>query len=205
MDLINDRLSAADTNFQKMIEKGSWEMPPDGHPSKPYRRHERGLLRADGKPGFRTQSGKIELWSTTFENWELDPLPYYDEPPQSPVRTPELYEKYPLIMITGPRSPVYYHSEHRMIPWLREKDPIPYVEIHPDIYGNISDFKQYAADKLMGFPLCAQVDPERYDKAVRFQNGMPMDITLRSEHTAQVAQEEKPVQAVVGPVYNSSD
>ncbi len=131
MDLINDRLASANTSFREMVDKGSWEMPPDGHQSKPYRRHERGLLRADGKPGFRTGTGKIELWSTAFEKWGLDPLPYYDEPPQSPIRTPELYQKYPLIMITGSRSPVYFHSEHRMIPWLREKDPVPYMEIHP--------------------------------------------------------------------------
>lgn len=131
MDLFNDRLSMANKNFREMVEKGCWEMPPEGHASRPYRRHERGLLNRDGKAGFRRDTGKIELWSTAFEKWGLDPLPYYDEPPQSPVRTPELYKKYPLIMITGARSPVYFHSEHRMIPWLREKDPIPRMEIHP--------------------------------------------------------------------------
>jgi anaerobic selenocysteine-containing dehydrogenase len=52
--------------------------------------------------------------------------------PPGPVTTPELYEKYPLIMITGARSQLYFHSEHRMIPWLREKQPDPCVEIHPD-------------------------------------------------------------------------
>ncbi len=131
MDLINDRLSVAGKNFQELVDKGSWEMPPEG-PTKPYRRHERGLLRADGKMGFNTETGKIELWSKLLEGWGLDPLPFYVEPPQSPVSTPELYEKYPLIMITGARSSVYFHSEHRHIPWLREKDPDPYVEIHPE-------------------------------------------------------------------------
>lgn len=131
IDLINDRLKVANTTFQELIDQGSWRMPEAG-PFKPYRRHERGLLRKDGKPGFNTETGKVELYSKTFEEWGIDPLPFYREPVQSPISTPELYEKYPLIMITGARSHVYFHSEHRNIPWLREKDPEPYVEIHPD-------------------------------------------------------------------------
>ncbi|MFC1971387.1 molybdopterin dinucleotide binding domain-containing protein [Chloroflexota bacterium] len=129
-DLINDRLKAGNTDFDKMAENGSWEYPPEG-PSKPYYRYERGLLRQDGKPGFNTPTGKVELWSKRYEEWGLDPLPYYEEPSESPVTTPELYREYPLILTTGRRSPVLFHSEHRMIPWLRELDPDPVVEIHP--------------------------------------------------------------------------
>jgi len=131
IDLFNDRLSVAGLTFEELKEKGGWVMPPEG-PSKPYRRHERGLLRSDGRSGFNTETGKVELWSKDYESWGLDPLPLYEEPPQSPVSTPELYEKYPLIMITGARSHLFFHSEHRMIPWLREKEPDPFVEIHPN-------------------------------------------------------------------------
>jgi anaerobic selenocysteine-containing dehydrogenase len=35
-------------------------------------------------------------------------------------------------MITGARSQLFFHSEHRGIPWLREKEPDPLVEVHPD-------------------------------------------------------------------------
>ena len=55
----------------------------------------------------------------------------YEEPAEGPVTTPELYKEYPLILTTGRRSPVFFHSEHRMIPCLRELDPDPVVEIHP--------------------------------------------------------------------------
>jgi anaerobic selenocysteine-containing dehydrogenase len=130
-DLINERLAVANTNFDELAAKGPRTMPEDG-PFKPYRRHERGLLRKDGKPGFETSTGKIELYNKAYESWGLDPLPFFDEPPQSPVSTPELYKKYPLIMITGARSSLFFHSEHRMIPWLREKNPEPYVEVHPE-------------------------------------------------------------------------
>ncbi|MBR5047515.1 MAG: hypothetical protein IKX76_04695, partial [Eubacterium sp.] len=52
---------------------------------------------------------------------------------ESRVRTPELYEKYPLVMVSGRRSPVYFHSEHRNIPWCRVCDPDPVVEVHPEV------------------------------------------------------------------------
>src|SRR5665811_381535 len=109
---------------------GRLKNAPDG-PSKPYRRHERGLLRPDKTPGFNTPSGKIEVYCETYKQWGLDPLPFYTEPPQSEVSTPALFKKYPLVMITGARSQLFFQSEHRMIPWLREKMPDPIVEIHP--------------------------------------------------------------------------
>lgn len=130
-DLFNERLKPSGLTVRQLLDRGGWTMPTDG-PAKPYRRHERGLLRADGKPGFNTASGKIEVYCETFKSWGLDPLPFYTEPPQSAVSTPELFKKYPLVMITGARSQLYFHSEHRMIPWLREKMPDPLVEIHPD-------------------------------------------------------------------------
>ena len=35
-------------------------------------------------------------------------------------------------MMTGRRSTAYFHTEHRQVPWLREMDPVPIVEIHPE-------------------------------------------------------------------------
>jgi anaerobic selenocysteine-containing dehydrogenase len=130
-ELIDDRLKDGNTNFETLAKKGGWEYPPEGHPTRPYYRHERGLLRSDGQPGFETPTGKVELYSKRYEEWGLDPLPYYEEPAEGPVTTPELYKEYPLILTTGRRSPVFFHSEHRMIPWLRELDPDPIVEINP--------------------------------------------------------------------------
>jgi len=130
-DLFNSRLEPSGMTAKEITDLGGWKMPLEGS-SKPYRRHERGLLRADGRPGFNTASGKVEVYSETYKSWELDPLPFYTEPPQSAVSTPALFKKYPLVMITGARSQLFFHSEHRMIPWLREKMPDPTVEIHPD-------------------------------------------------------------------------
>ncbi|MBP2654107.1 MAG: putative molybdopterin oxidoreductase, associated with bss3 [Firmicutes bacterium] len=132
-DLINDRLKPCGLTYDELKAQGGWIMPPENSASRPYRRYEKGLLRPDGKPGFRTPTGKVEFASKSYEEWGLDSLPYYSEPPESEVRTPEVYKKYPLVMVTGRRSSVYFHSEHRMIPWLRECDPYPIVEIHPSV------------------------------------------------------------------------
>lgn len=96
-----------------------------------YRKCEKGLMRPDGQPGYATQTGRIELWSTVYKYFGDDPLPYFIEPPQSPYSTPELFEKYPLVLTTGGRKNTSFHSEHRQIKVLREIDQWPTVEINP--------------------------------------------------------------------------
>ncbi len=130
-ELFDDILQKSGMTFKELQQKG-WALPPEGDSSAPYCRHERGLLRKDGRPGFETLSGKVELYSVLREEWELEPLPHYEEPPFTPYSRPDLAERYPLILSTGRRSFAYFNAEHRMIPWLRELDPDPIVEIHPD-------------------------------------------------------------------------
>jgi anaerobic selenocysteine-containing dehydrogenase len=129
-DVFDDILKPSGMTFKELQEKG-WVYPPEGSSSSPYLRHEKGLFRPDGRPGFRTPSGLFEIYSTLREEWDLEPLPHHEEPPFTPVSRPDLFKEYPLILSTGRRSPVFFHTEHRMIPWLRQIDPDPVVEIHP--------------------------------------------------------------------------
>lgn len=84
--------------------------------------------------GFGTLSGtkKVDLYSSALEKQGYSPLPVYSEPLQSPVSTPELYEKYPLVLTTGGRNVVYYHSAHRNLPSLRKLSPDPLLDINPE-------------------------------------------------------------------------
>lgn len=134
-DFVNERIRPSGFTWDSLSKAGGWKYPTmeEWPQSVPYRRYERGHLRPDGKPGFRTPTGKIELYSTLHEEYDIHPLPFYVEPPESEVRTPELMKKYPLIMVSGRRSPVFFHSEHRNIPWLRVCDPWPLVEVHPSV------------------------------------------------------------------------
>jgi anaerobic selenocysteine-containing dehydrogenase len=96
-----------------------------------YRKYEKGLLRADGQPGFNTPSGRIELYNTAFMLWGYDPLPYYEEPSCSPYSAPKLYAQYPFVLTTGARSYEFFHSEHRQLATMREFHPDPLFEMHP--------------------------------------------------------------------------
>lgn len=129
-ELYDDILKPSGMTFEELQAKG-WAYPPEGSASCPYLRHEKGLLRPDKKPGFRTQTGLFELYATLREEWDLEPMPHHEEPPFTPVSRPDLAKDYPLILSTGRRSPAFFHTEHRQIPWLREIDPDPVVEIHP--------------------------------------------------------------------------
>jgi len=173
-ELIDDRLKDGNTNFEKLKAKGCWEFPPEGHNTRPYYRYEKGLLRADGKPGFDTPTGKVELYSKRYEEWGLDPLPYYEEPKESPVASPELAKKYPLILTTGRRSPVFFHSEHRMIPWLRELDPYPMCEINDKTAEELGISEGdwvYIENQRARIKMKAKVTPTAHPKVVTAPHG----------------------------------
>ena len=125
MDYIEELRFHGTLSFEEAKEKVCIQR---GHE---YRKYEKGLLRGDGQPGFNTPTGRIELWSTMFQQFGDDPLPYYDEPQYSPISTPELLSEYPFVLTTGARHYEYFHSEGRQIPYLREIHPDPTFEINP--------------------------------------------------------------------------
>jgi len=96
-----------------------------------YRKYEKGILRRDGKPGFNTPSGKVELVSGMLEKYGYDGLPVYVEPKEGPLGSPELHRKYPLILNTGARLQSAFRSQHLNIPGLLKLQPKPQVLIHP--------------------------------------------------------------------------
>ncbi|UWG96193.1 molybdopterin-dependent oxidoreductase [Dehalobacter sp. DCM] len=99
-----------------------------------YKKYEKGLCRMDGEPGFNTPTGKFELFITVFEAFgNVAPsLPYWEEPPESPYSTPELFKEYPLVLTTGHRSFEFFHSEHRNSKTSRELHANPLFDIHPE-------------------------------------------------------------------------
>jgi anaerobic selenocysteine-containing dehydrogenase len=97
-----------------------------------YRKHEKGLLRRDGKPGFNTPSGKVELVSSMMEKYGYDGLPRYVEPLEGPLGSPEVYERYPLVLNTGARLQSAFRSQHLNIPGLLKLQPKPLVLMNPE-------------------------------------------------------------------------
>ncbi|MHA3963680.1 MAG: molybdopterin-dependent oxidoreductase [Candidatus Thorarchaeota archaeon SMTZ1-45] len=63
---------------------------------------------------FKTRTGKVQLYCSELENQGLDPLPFHEEPLESPRSTPKVFENYPLIMITG-RLRERLHSQYTTV------------------------------------------------------------------------------------------
>jgi anaerobic selenocysteine-containing dehydrogenase len=119
------------------------------HPPAPpvsYKKWESGKLRPDGKPGFNTPSGKIELLSSTLARHGYDGLPVYAEPLESPSARPELNGTYPLILNTGARIQSTFRSQHQNIPSLLRIQAKPLVLVNP-IDANARGIRQ--GDKVL--------------------------------------------------------
>ncbi len=155
-------------DFDGLSEMGVYQ------PKYTYKKYEKGMLRGDGEPGFNTVTGMVELTSTLFEAWGDDALPYFKEPPYSPVSTPELWKEYPLILTTGARKVSSFHSEHRQIATLREIDPDPEVELHPDTAADlgINHGDWVLLENMFGkAKLRAKVTPTIHPKVVHATHG----------------------------------
>jgi anaerobic selenocysteine-containing dehydrogenase len=80
--------------------------------------------------GFKTPSGRVEIYSQVFKDHGYDPLPIYQEPMVSPFRKPQLKNQFPLIL-TCSKLLQFCHGQHRALPSLRKAVPHPFVEINP--------------------------------------------------------------------------
>ena len=112
---------------EEFARKQRWWIPPTVE-----RRYETTDPKTGKPKGFATPTGKVELYSTILEELGYNPLPYYEEPPETPLSDPKLARRYPFILMTGSRFRPMHHSEHRQIPSLRQLYPYPTVEINPD-------------------------------------------------------------------------
>lgn len=95
---------------------------------------EQGFLDADRQwriNGFKTVTGKIEFDSEELKQQGYDGLPVYQEPAESPLSTPELFQAYPLVLTSGGRQKYFTHSQQHNVPALLKHDPHPRVQIHP--------------------------------------------------------------------------
>ena len=96
--------------------------------------------------GCPTPNARVEFWSMAFETYcidmanefepgKFDPIkemmPNYEPPASSADGGKIDLEEYPIILTTGRRIPVYFHSEHRQLPWCRELWPAPRLEMNP--------------------------------------------------------------------------
>ncbi len=99
-------------------------------PEKRYRKFRTGDLRADGRPGFETPTGKLEITSELLRKHGYDPLPVYTEPSEGPLASSGLAKRYPLVFNSGARTQWAFRSQHFNIPSLIAKQPRPLAHLH---------------------------------------------------------------------------
>jgi anaerobic selenocysteine-containing dehydrogenase len=113
---LDEILRPADMTYEDFKEmgmvRGNWE----------YRSYE--------KKGFKTPSGKVEIYSQRLKDWGCTPLPSSGKVQESPEGYGDSPDEYPLIL-TSAKDPHYFHSAYRNIASLRRRSPDPIVLMHP--------------------------------------------------------------------------
>jgi anaerobic selenocysteine-containing dehydrogenase len=107
---LDEILSPSGITFEQFKERGILES------EKRYRKYE--------NAGFRTPSGKVELYSQRLKDMGYPPLPTYIEPPATS-------SDYPFVL-TSAKSPYFYHSSYRHLESLRKRSPEPIVKVNPE-------------------------------------------------------------------------
>jgi len=111
-----------------------WILEPTGISPEFLEKHPRGYLykpiryRKHLVESLPTATGKLEFASPYLRELGLLEIPEY-EPPYY-IR--EHKKDYPLVMTTGARKSLFYHSRHQNIPRFRTVHPDAEVEIHPE-------------------------------------------------------------------------
>jgi len=105
---LNEILSPSGITFEQLKEKRILEG------EKRYRKYEDG--------GFRTPSGKVELYSQQLEDMGYPPMPTCVEPPATS-------SDYPLVL-TCAKSPYFFHSAYHHLESLRRPSREPFVEVN---------------------------------------------------------------------------
>lgn len=83
---------------------------------------------ADGK--YKTESGKIELYSERLLRAGLSPLPVHVPIAESAAGNKELFAKYPLQFVS-PAAHHFLNSSFADMPTMKRREKVPTLEMHP--------------------------------------------------------------------------
>jgi anaerobic selenocysteine-containing dehydrogenase len=110
-DFLEELLGPTGLNFKQFAELGYLKGPDQ------YKKYE--------KSGFKTATGKVELYLSMKNDFKLPSMPSFKNLPKDD--DPE----YPLVL-TSRKSRFYLHSSHRWVNKLKKHNPYPRTDIHPD-------------------------------------------------------------------------
>jgi len=121
-----------------------WILEPSGMTMAELKDHPGGMAVPDPLPveerkyltrGFPTPSGKMELASSLLATYGAqlgtEALPTYRPARHSPEGSAELAARYPFVLNTGSRLPMFVHSRTYRLPWTRSLRPRPAADLNP--------------------------------------------------------------------------
>jgi anaerobic selenocysteine-containing dehydrogenase len=111
----------AGITYETLLESGFAKLRT---PTDPY------VLFSDGS-GFKTTSGKVELYSQQAMQDGYDPLPNYEPPPESADADPELAAEFPINLLS-PAAHHFLNSTFSHLPSLQKGEKEPRIWIHPE-------------------------------------------------------------------------
>lgn len=107
-DAIAHRFERTGLSYEQVMEQGIW-LPG------PLEFYKYGKTLPNGQiKGFATPSRKAEIYSSTLETIDYDPIPKWRFLPETPESAPELAAEYPLRLTIGGRWNPMFHSEWRV-------------------------------------------------------------------------------------------
>ncbi|KPK30836.1 MAG: hypothetical protein AMK69_02220 [Nitrospira bacterium SG8_3] len=81
--------------------------------------------------GFKTPSGKVDLFSPSFEAHGYGPIPSYTDPAGEPLSAKDISEKGFSLLGTSRRPAQFVHTKFKNLKALTKAYPEPFVWIHP--------------------------------------------------------------------------
>ena len=122
-ELCLKQLGGDKSRLEKLKKDGA--LPPV-HKNREYQKHLSGHLRADGKPGFPTPSGKFEISSSIMRDLGFTPYPEFKD-----IRSLPGFDRssYPFMLTIGARSPIRYGVTGPNIKELANMEPCPLCDI----------------------------------------------------------------------------
>lgn len=148
-DFISDlarRMGHEDEWPWKTVEEYiNWELEPVGITYQELVDHPEDVVKGRHTPKYLYETAKekylslpffphhkVAFYSDLLGKSGYDPLPTYVEPAETPMSSPDLLKKYPLVCMACIKPGLFVHSQYRTLPWLKEIMPEPFVEIHSE-------------------------------------------------------------------------
>lgn len=123
--------------WENVEEAIDYQLEPTGITVEMLRAHPSGVIYEEMRyeefreKGFRTKSGKVELYSEPYRAQGYSPIPRFADGIENHLSFYDRRKDFPFLGISGARSGNYIHSQYRNIPSLLKREPWPYVDIHP--------------------------------------------------------------------------